>query len=66
MSKDYYFSFEFPLIITAKNLYEAKKKLQTEITELFQNDEDLLYDMGLNFQDAENWILTEIQDNTNK
>jgi len=66
MNKYYYFSFEYPLIVTGKNLYEARKKLQTEITKLFQNDEDLLYDMGLDFQDAENWTLTDIQNNTNK
>jgi len=61
MSKDYYFSIEFPTIVTADSPHEARLKLSEQIDEMIFNGEFDSY-----IQDINLWDITKTESNKNK
>jgi len=63
MSKDYYFSLDFPVIITADDEDEAYRKLAERIdVYMWNGKEDLIGSAHV----AGEWRITKVEDNTNK
>lgn len=63
MSKDYYFSLDFPVIITADDEDEAYRKLAERIDVYMWNGKEDLIGSALV---AGEWRITKVEDNTNK
>ena len=63
MTKDYYFSLDFPVIITADDEDEAYRKLAERIDVYMWNGKEDLIGSALV---AGEWRITKVEDNTNK
>jgi len=63
MTKDYYFSLDFPVIITADDEDEAYQKLAERIDVYMWNGKEDLIGSALV---ADEWRITKVEDNTNK